>query len=62
MDKFTCLIIGFGVRAGDVDGVALCRLFNSAISAKGCSALPPFWQWRIISIPALIRVFSGDTF
>ena len=28
-------IIGFGVQAGDVDGVALCCLFNKAISRTG---------------------------
>ena len=28
-------IIGFGVHAGDVDGVALCRMFNKAISTRG---------------------------
>ncbi len=35
MDQFTRRIIGFGVHAGDVDGVALCRMFNSAISSQG---------------------------
>jgi putative transposase len=35
MDKFTRRIIGFGVHADDVDGVALCRMFNTAIS-NGC--------------------------
>lgn len=35
MDQFTRRIIGFGVRAGDVDGVALCRMFNRAISGQG---------------------------
>ncbi len=35
MDQFTRRIIGFGVHAGDVDGVALCRLFNTAISTRG---------------------------
>ncbi len=35
MDQFTRRIIGFGVQAGDVDGVALCRMFNRAISGKG---------------------------
>ena len=35
MDQFTRRIIGFGVHTGDVDGVALCRMFNTAISAKG---------------------------
>src|SRR5210317_483186 len=35
MDQFTRRIIGFGVHAGDVDGVALCRMFNTAISNKG---------------------------
>jgi putative transposase len=35
MDQFTRRIIGFGVHAGDVDGIALCRLFNIAISTQG---------------------------
>ena len=35
MDQFTRRIIGFGVHAGDVDGIALCRMFNSAISNQG---------------------------
>ena len=32
MDQFTRRIIGFGVHAGIVDGTALCRMFNHAIS------------------------------
>jgi transposase InsO family protein len=35
MDQFTRRIIGFGVHAGDVDGVALCRMFKTAISTQG---------------------------
>jgi len=35
MDQFTRRIIGFGVHPGDVDGVALCRMFNTAISSQG---------------------------
>ena len=35
MDQFTRRIIGFGVHAGDVDGIALCCMFNSAISNQG---------------------------
>ncbi|MCP4896964.1 MAG: transposase family protein, partial [bacterium] len=35
MDQFTRRIIGFGVHAGDVDGVALCCMFNRAISRMG---------------------------
>ena len=35
MDQFTRCIVGFGVHAGNVDGVALCRMFNSAISSSG---------------------------
>ena len=31
MDQYTRRIIGFGVRAGTVNGVALCRMFNRAI-------------------------------
>src|SRR5947207_2052584 len=38
MDQYTRRIIGFGVHAGTVDGVALCRMFNSAI--RGQSWLP----------------------
>ena len=34
-DQSTRRIIGFGVHAGDVDGVALCRMFNKTISTKG---------------------------
>jgi transposase InsO family protein len=35
MDHYTRRIIGFGVHAGDVDGAALCRMFNTAISTQG---------------------------
>ena len=35
MDQFSRRIVGFGVHAGDVDGIALCRMFNSAISTRG---------------------------
>ncbi len=35
MDQFTRRIIGFGVHAGDVDGWALCRMFNKATSRMG---------------------------
>jgi transposase InsO family protein len=34
-DQFTRCIIGFGVHAGDDDGVGLCRLFNNAILKMG---------------------------
>ena len=37
MDPFTRRIIGFGVHAGDVDGIALCRMFNRAISNQGAA-------------------------
>jgi transposase InsO family protein len=35
MDQFTRRIVGFAVQAGDIDGVALCRMFNRAISGMG---------------------------
>jgi putative transposase len=35
MDQYTRRIIGFGVHAGTVDGVALCRMFNRAIRGQG---------------------------
>jgi putative transposase len=34
MDQYTRRIIGFGVHAGSVDGVALCRMFNCAIRGQ----------------------------
>jgi transposase InsO family protein len=34
MDQYTCRIIGFGIHAGSVDGVALCRMFNRAIRGQ----------------------------
>ncbi len=34
MDQFTRRIIGFGVHAGDVDGITLCRMFNTAIASQ----------------------------
>ena len=35
MDQFTRRIIGFGIQRGVVDGPALCRMFNKAISGQG---------------------------
>lgn len=35
MDQFTRRIVGFGVQAVAVDGPALCRRFNQAISGQG---------------------------
>jgi hypothetical protein len=34
MDQYTRRIIGFGVHVGDVDGPALCRMFNDATSRQ----------------------------
>jgi len=34
MDQYTRRILGFGVHAGKVDGVALCRMFNRAIRGQ----------------------------
>jgi putative transposase len=34
MDQYSRRIIGFGVHAGAVDGVALCRMFNHAIGDR----------------------------
>ena len=63
MDQFTRRIIGFGVHAGDVDGVALCRMFNTAISTKGVpkylssdnDPLFQYHQWQ-----ANLRILSVD--
>jgi putative transposase len=40
MDQYTRRIIGFGVQAGRVDGIALCRMFNRAI--QGQRAMPKY--------------------
>jgi hypothetical protein len=40
MDQYTRRIIGFGVHAGTVDGVALCRMSNRAI--RGECRLPKY--------------------
>ena len=63
MDQFTRQIIGFGVQAGDVDGVALCRMFNAAIAGAGVpkylstdnDPLFLFHQWK-----ANLRVLRVD--
>jgi putative transposase len=63
MDQFTRRIIGFGVNVGDVDGAALCRMFNSAISAMGTpkylssdhDPLFNYHQWR-----ANLRILDVD--
>jgi transposase InsO family protein len=35
MDQFTRRIIGFAVYVGDVDGIAVCRMFNEAVARMG---------------------------
>jgi transposase InsO family protein len=54
MDQFTRRIIGFAVTAGDVNGLALCRMFSQAISRRGTprylssdnDPLFTFQRWR----------------
>jgi putative transposase len=63
MDQFTRCIIGFGVHAGDVDGVALCRMFNTAILSRSApkylssdnDPLFQYHQWQ-----ANLRVLGVD--
>jgi len=68
MDQFTRRIIGFGVQAGAVDGVALCRMFNQAIGGQGLPVrlsldhdpLFEFKQWqanlRVLEIQTICTV------
>ncbi len=68
MDQYTRRIIGFGVHAGDVDGMALCRMFNRAVSRMGApkylssdnDPLFTYHQWeanlRILEIDELKTV------
>ena len=54
MDQYTRRIIGFGIQAGVVDGVALCGMFKQAIRGAGLSKyissdhdpLYRFHQWQ----------------
>jgi putative transposase len=34
MDQYTRRIVGFGIQAGIVDGLALCRMFRQAIGGQ----------------------------
>jgi putative transposase len=40
MDQYTRRIIGFGIQAGVVDGLALCRMFKQAM--RGAATLPKY--------------------
>ena len=61
--QFTRHIVGFGVHAVSVDGVALCRMFNTAISSKGVpnylssdnDPLFLYHQWK-----AKFRIIDAD--
>jgi len=35
MDQYSRRIIGFGVNVGDMDGIAICRMFSEAITGMG---------------------------
>ena len=63
LDQFTRRIIGIGVHSGDVDGPALCRMFNTAISIQSVphylssdnDPLFRYHQWR-----ANLRILDVD--
>ncbi len=63
IDQFTRRIIGFGIQAGAVDGIALCRMFNHAIARQGVpfylssdhDRLFEFHRWK-----ANLRVLEVD--
>jgi putative transposase len=63
MDQFTRRIIDFGVHASAVDGIALCRMFNTAISSRGApnylssdnDPLFLYHQWE-----ANLRILGAD--
>jgi putative transposase len=64
MDQFTRRIVGFGVQTVAVDGPALCRMFNQAISGQGLPArlsldhdpLFQFQRWQ-----ANLRILAVET-
>jgi len=57
MDQFTRRIIDFGVYAGGVDGVALCRMFNTAISTMGAPGISALTTIRYSNISNGKRIF-----
>ena len=59
MDQFTRRIIGFGVHSGDVDGVALCRMFNTAISTRGARSISALITIRYSSTTNGKRIFES---
>ena len=64
MDQFTRRIIGFGIQAGDVDGPALCRMFNHATIGKGAphhlsSDHDPLFRYRQWRANLRIREIEG---
>jgi hypothetical protein len=54
MDQYTRCIVGFGIQAGVVDGMVLCRMFKEAIRGAGVpkylssdhDPLYRFHQWQ----------------
>lgn len=59
MDVFTRRLIGFGVERGEIDGVAVCRMFNQAIAKQ---PLPKYVIHRprsSLSISPLARQSPG---
>jgi putative transposase len=72
MDQYTRRIIGFGVHAGSVDGVALCRMFNRAIRGQRWMSkylsshnypLYRFHQWQAnLRVLELTEIKSYPTF
>ena len=64
MDQYTRRIIGFGIQAGVVDGLALCRMFKQAI--RGVTTLPKYLSsdhdplYRFHQWEAYLRVLSVE--
>jgi putative transposase len=56
MDLFTRRIVGFSVEPADIDDVAVCRMFNQAISGK---PLPEYGPRSAVPIPSLASAFEG---
>jgi len=59
IDQFTRRLIGLGIHGGEVNGIALCRMFNRLIAATK----PPrfkYHQWQATLHLATIRRESLD--
>src|ERR1700686_3733211 len=48
MDLFSCRIVGFGVEAAQIDGVAVCRMYSRIIARQLLAKLRPKYSGTVL--------------